>query len=70
MAMSFAISTILKKAAPRTRSGAPAAPGDIEPDELVQEVLAGVREFTVGESQADDITVLVVRYRGAPKNAG
>lgn len=47
-----------------------APPGDIEPDELVQEVLAGVREFTVGESQADDITVLVVRYRGAPNNAG
>ena len=47
-----------------------APPGDIEPDELVQEVLAGVREFTVGEAQADDITVLVVRYRGAPNNAG
>jgi serine phosphatase RsbU (regulator of sigma subunit) len=25
--------------------------------------MAGVREFTVGEPQSDDITVLVVRYR-------
>ena len=42
------------------------APRDIEPSELVQEVLAGVRAFTVGEPQSDDITVLVVRYRGEP----
>ncbi len=41
-----------------------ASPRDIEPSELVQQVLAGVREFTVGEPQGDDITVLVVRYRG------
>ena len=40
------------------------SPRDIEPNELVQEVLAGVREFTAGEPQSDDITVLVVRYRG------
>ena len=26
--------------------------------------MAGVREFTAGEPQSDDITVLVVRYRG------
>jgi serine phosphatase RsbU (regulator of sigma subunit) len=40
-----------------------AAPGEIEPRELVDQVMAGVREFTVGEPQSDDITVLVVRYR-------
>ena len=34
------------------------------PRELVEEVMAGVREFTVGEPQSDDITLLVVRYRG------
>ena len=36
---------------------------DIEPHELVDRVLSRVREFTVGEPQSDDITVLVVRYR-------
>ena len=41
-----------------------ASPSNIGPSELVQEVLDGVREFTVGEPQSDDITVLVVRYRG------
>ncbi|MCH7746467.1 MAG: SpoIIE family protein phosphatase [Acidobacteria bacterium] len=41
-----------------------ASPSGIEPGELVQVVLAGVRKFTVGEPQGDDITVLVVRYRG------
>ena len=41
-----------------------ASPRGIEPGDLVQEVLAGVRMFTVGEPQGDDITVLVVRYRG------
>ncbi len=40
------------------------SPRDIEPSELVQEVLAGVREFIVGEPQGHDITILVVRYRG------
>ena len=42
-----------------------ASPKNIEPRELVEEVMAGVREFTVGEPQSDDITLLVVRYRGA-----
>jgi len=37
---------------------------NIEPRGLVEQVLASVREFTVGEPQSDDITVLVVRYRG------
>jgi sigma-B regulation protein RsbU (phosphoserine phosphatase) len=37
---------------------------DIEPRELVETVLAGVRKFAVGEPQSDDITVLIVRYRG------
>ena len=41
-----------------------ASPSGIEPSELVQEVLAGVRRFAVGEPQGDDITVLVVRYSG------
>ncbi len=40
-----------------------APPSEIEPRELVDQVMAGVREFTVGEPQSDDITVLVVRYR-------
>ncbi|SVD81178.1 uncharacterized protein METZ01_LOCUS434032 [marine metagenome] len=40
------------------------SPRDIEPSELVQEVLAGVREFIGGEPQGHDITILVVRYRG------
>ncbi len=35
-----------------------ASPSDIEPSELVEPIMAGVREFTVGEPQSDDITVL------------
>ena len=41
-----------------------ASPSGIEPGELVGQVIAAVREFTVGKPQGDDITVLVVRYRG------
>ena len=41
-----------------------ASPSGIEPRDLVEQVMAAVREFTVGEPQSDDITVLVVRYRG------
>ena len=37
----------------------------IEPRELVEQVMAAVREFTVGAPQSDDITLLVVRYRGS-----
>ena len=36
------------------------------PEELVALVVAAVREFTVGEPQNDDITVLVVRFLGKP----
>ena len=42
-----------------------ACASDITPRDLVEKLLAGVREFTVGEPQSDDITLLVVRYRGA-----
>jgi serine phosphatase RsbU (regulator of sigma subunit) len=41
-----------------------AAPSGLGPRDLVDVVMAAVREFTVGEPQADDITVLVVRYQG------
>ena len=41
-----------------------ASTSGIEPAELVELVMAAVRDFTVGEAQGDDITVLVVRYRG------
>ncbi|MDA1091736.1 MAG: SpoIIE family protein phosphatase [Acidobacteria bacterium] len=40
------------------------APPDLSPDGLVARVIAAVREFTVGEPQNDDITVLVVRFLG------
>ena len=43
-----------------------AAP-DVGPEELVARVMAAVREFTVGEHQNDDITVLVVRFLGGPR---
>ena len=43
---------------------AQASPKDIEPGELVTQVMTAVRDFTEGEPQSDDITVLVVRYRG------
>ncbi len=48
------------------------APRDLSPDELVKWLMAAVREFTVGEPQNDDITVLVVRFLGgtAAKTAG
>ena len=46
-----------------------AFPGDMEPSQLVQEVLAAVRKFTVGEPQSDDITVLVTRYRGGTSSS-
>ena len=42
-----------------------AAASDLGPRELVEQVMATVREFTVGEPQSDDITVMVVRFRGA-----
>ena len=36
----------------------PASPKDIAPRELLEQVMAGVRQFTVGEPQSDDITGL------------
>jgi len=44
-----------------------AVPSDMEPRQLVQEVLAAVRKFTVGVPQNDDITVLIARYRGGTR---
>ena len=41
-----------------------AFPSGIEPGGLVKQVMGAVRDFTVGEPQGDDITVLVVCYRG------
>ena len=41
-----------------------AFPSDVELRQLVQEVLAAVRKFTVGEPQSDDITVLIARCHG------
>lgn len=38
------------------------APRDMGPHELVERLMTTVREFTVGEPQNDDITVLVVRF--------
>ena len=44
-----------------------AFPSDTEPSQLVQEVMAAVRKFTVGEQQSDDITLLIARYRGGTR---
>jgi len=44
-----------------------AVPSDMEPRQLVQEVLAAVRKFIVGVPQNDDITVLIARYRGGTR---
>ena len=41
-----------------------AAAPNMGPEELVALMIAAVREFTVGEPQNDDITVLVVRFLG------
>ena len=42
------------------------AAGGLSPDELVERVIEHVRAFAGGHAQADDITVLVVRFLGAP----
>lgn len=39
-----------------------AARSDFGPSELVEHVMDTVREFTVGEPQSDNITVMVVRF--------
>ena len=41
------------------------AAGDATPAVVVEKIVAGVREFTKGAPQSDDITVMVVRYLGA-----
>jgi len=38
-------------------------------DELVTHLIEQVRAFAAGHTQADDITVLVVRYLGSPAPA-
>jgi len=35
------------------------------PDRVLGQVLRAVREFSAGAPQADDLTAVVVRYRGA-----
>jgi len=36
----------------------------LDPETLVERLLQDVRDFTVGEPQTDDLTALVLRYRG------
>ena len=38
---------------------------EIDAPRLVEDVIASVRAFTAGAAQSDDITAMVVRYRGA-----
>ncbi len=38
---------------------------DVDAPRLVDDVIAAVRVFTAGAAQSDDITAMVVRYRGA-----
>jgi phosphoserine phosphatase RsbU/P len=38
---------------------------DVDAPRLVDDVIASVRAFTAGAAQSDDITAMVVRYRGA-----
>ena len=45
----------------RTSIGA----ADVDATHLVEDVIASVRAFTKGAPQSDDITAMVVRYRGA-----
>ena len=40
---------------------------DIDAPRLVDDVITAVRAFTAGAAQSDDITAMVVRYRGAGK---
>jgi len=41
-----------------------AASGGVDPPRLVEALIAGVREFAMGAPQTDDITAMVVRYKG------
>jgi serine phosphatase RsbU (regulator of sigma subunit) len=36
---------------------------EIDAEQLVDQLIAGVRAFTAGAPQSDDITAMVVRYR-------
>ena len=36
----------------------------LEPRQLLEALFADVREFTRGAAQSDDITAMVLRYRG------
>ena len=38
--------------------------GDVAPPVLVEQIVSGVRAFTKGAPQSDDITVMVIRYLG------
>jgi phosphoserine phosphatase RsbU/P len=38
---------------------------DVTPQAMLDAVLGAVRQFTAGAAQSDDVTALVVRYRGA-----
>jgi phosphoserine phosphatase RsbU/P len=40
------------------------AAGDVSAQHLVEQIVASVREFTMGAAQSDDITVMVIRYLG------
>ena len=48
----------------RILDGVQATQPGVAPRELIHQVMSAVRHFTVGEPQSDDITVLVVRFRG------
>ena len=47
-----------------------AIPPWTEPRIVIDTLFSRVREFTVGEPQSDDMTTLVVRYRGSPRRQG
>ena len=53
----------VRRRAPARRGAAAARRS--APQALVQHLIAAVREFTHGAAQSDDITAMVVHYRGA-----
>ena len=38
-----------------------------KPEVVLEQVLAAVRQFSQGAAQADDITLLILRYRGTAR---
>jgi serine phosphatase RsbU (regulator of sigma subunit) len=44
-----------------------ATAGDNAPHNLLQAITTGVEDFANGSEQADDLTLLVLRYPGAAK---